>query len=113
MSAGIGGALSGAAGVAAITGSIVQGQRQKAAAKKSERQQEEAQRLATSRAAAELRAQEQNRRRLDKRKPNVAGLLASERQRSLTGAGSTTLTGSTGVGRENLTLGRSSLLGGT
>lgn len=111
MSAGVGGGLGAAAGVAAVTGGIIQGQRQKSAAKRSERQQEEAQRLATSRAAAELRTQDQERRRLNKRKPNISGLLAEERKAGLSGVGATTLTGAAGVGRESLSLGRNSLLG--
>ena len=94
-----------------VGGVVHQGEQQKEAAKKAERSQATAQRLATSRAAAELRTQDQERRRLNRRKPNVAGLLAEERRSSLTGAGATTLTGASGVGRERLTLGRSSLLG--
>ena len=113
MGAAFGGALGIAGGGAAVVGSIVQGQQQKSAQKRGERAQENAQRLATSRAAAEIRAQESDRRRLNKRKPNVAGLLAEERKSALSGAGATTLTGASGVGRERLTLGRSSLLGGS
>ena len=58
MSGSVGGILGAGAGVAAITGSVIQGQKQKSAQKKAERNQANAQRLATSRAAAELRTQE-------------------------------------------------------
>lgn len=111
MSAGVGGVLGIGAGAAAITGSVIQGQKQKSAQKKAERNQANAQRLATSRAAAELRTQEANQRRLNQKRPNIAGLLSTEREGALSGAGSTTLTGAQGIGREQLTLAKSSLLG--
>jgi hypothetical protein len=67
--------------------------------------------LAVSRSASEQRRQEMEQRRLNRRKPNIQSILGAERRAALTGPGATTLTGSAGVGRESLTLGRSSLLG--
>lgn len=93
--------------------SAVQGRQQSIAQKRGIRQQEEAQRLATSRAAAEQRRQEMEQRRANRKKPNLSSLLSDERRGALTGPGATMLTGAGGVNRQRLTLGQSSLLGAT
>lgn len=104
-------AISALASVALVGGSVFQGQQQKQAARRSARAQEAAQREATSQAAAEVRRQGISERKLNRRRPNVLSLLSAERRSALTGPGATALTGSTGVGRGQFMLGRSSLLG--
>lgn len=96
---------------AAVGASVAQLQDQKKMQKRAIRAQEEAQRLATSRAAAESRRQEMENRRLRRRTPNIQSLLRAEERGSLTGAGSTILTGAGGVDSSKITLGRASLLG--
>lgn len=92
---------------------VAQGEAQMRAQKRAARRTAEAQRLATSRAAAEQRRQEMEQRRLNRRKPNVMSLLGKEQNAAATGPGATLLTGSAGVPRDRLTLGSSSLLGAT
>lgn len=98
--------------VGALSASVYQGQQQKQAQRRAMRAQEASQARAESRAASEMRRQEMERRRLNKRKPDISALLGAERDKANTGAGSTTLTSFGGVGRNKLTLGQSSLLGG-
>ena len=86
-------------------------QQQKKAQKRAERRQDAANRQVESRAAAEVRRQEQEHRRLNKRKPDISALLGAERQAANQGPGATVLTGATGVSRQRTTLGGSSLLG--
>lgn len=109
------GAVPAAFGLAGGLGglAILQGESQKRAQKRAASRQAEAQRLATSRATAEQRRQEQGQRKLNRRKPNTTSLLAEERRAAGTGPGATTLTGAAGVSGEKLTLGKTSLLGGS
>jgi hypothetical protein len=92
--------------------SAFQGQKQKSAEKKALRRQEAAQREATNRAAGEQRRGEQERRRANRRGPELGSLLGSQQRAGGGGAAGTLLTGPSGVGRGNLTLGGGSLLGG-
>lgn len=98
-------------GLGAIGAGIVQGERAKSAQKEAIRRQDAAQREATNRATAEQRRQEMERRRLNKKTPNVAGILKREQGASTSGVGSTVLTGAAGVSPGRLMLGRSSMLG--
>lgn len=100
-----------AAGSALLGGSAIQAAQQARTQKNAVRAQEEAQRLATSRAAAEQRRIEREQRRLNQRRPDVAGLLASEQRAALAGTGATSLTGAAGIATDRLTLARPSLLG--
>jgi hypothetical protein len=90
-----------------------QGNQQDRAQKRAVKRQAEAQRLATTRAVSEQRRQEMESRRLNQRRPNIASLLANEQRGALAGAGSTMLSGTSGVPADRLTLGKSSLLGST
>lgn len=94
-----------ALGAALIGGSIFEGQSKKRAQKRSVRRQEKAQRVAESRALAETRRSDQERRRLNRRQPDLGALLADSQRGGATGAGGTLLTGPGGVGRNRLTLG--------
>jgi len=105
--------LTAAAAAASVGASAYQGHQQRKQARGAALQQMEAQRLATSRAAAEARRQEQQNRELNRKGPNLGSLLGAERRRGSSGPGATTLTGAAGVSAERLTLGRSSLLGAT
>lgn len=100
-----------AVGLAAVSGvaSVAQGEVTRKAASRALRSQKEAQRLATSRAAAEQRRSEQDQRRANRGQPDLGGILGRE-QRGSRGTSSTLLSGG-GVASSSLTLGRSSLLG--
>ena len=81
--------------------------------KQSLRRQKHAQESATSRAMAEAKRTEQERKRLNRKRPDIGSLLAEEQKAATKGAGGTLLTGPGGVGRNNLTLGGGrSYLGG-
>lgn len=110
---GAGGAIGGILGTGVIGGSIYQGLQQRRAQRRGERAQAAAQDVATRRAAAEVRRARDKERSLNRKKPNVLSLLNREKEAALTGPGSTLLTGSTGINRSNLLLGRSSSLGGS
>jgi len=94
------------------TGPIGAGREQKKAQERALGAQQDAQRQATARAEAEQRRQDMERRRLNRKKPDIGALVSEERRSALTGAGSTLLTGASGVGSSRLTLGSASLLGG-
>ncbi len=94
-----------ALGAALIGGSIFEGQQQKRTQKRSLRRQEQAQRLAASRALAETGRSEQERRRLNRRQPDLGSLLADSQRGGAAGVGGTLLTGPGGVSRNRLTLG--------
>lgn len=93
-----------AAAVAGAAASVYQGQ-----------QQAKAQRSAADQAAqasAQQAAQaEQQFNRQNQKRPNVAGMTATNQQAAMGGAGGTMLTGPTGVDPTALTLGRNTLLG--
>ena len=99
-----------AVGGAAIGGSVIQAQEQRRAQKRALESQEREQRLAVSRAAAEQRRQGEEQRRVNRRRPNVASLLSSERRGELSGPGATVLAGANPT-QARTTLGRASLLG--
>lgn len=92
--------------------SAYQGEQQRKAQKKAFKVQQQAESESAAAAAAQMRLQEQEQKRANQRSPDVAGILASEQQRALAGAGSTMLTGAGGV-PVRPKLGGSSLLGGT
>ncbi len=94
-----------ALGTALIGGSIFEGQSQKRAQKRSLRRQRQAQKVAEGRALAETRRSDQERRRLNRRQPDLGALLADSQRGGVTGPGGTLLTGAGGVSRSRLTLG--------
>jgi hypothetical protein len=103
-----------AIGAAALIGTtIFQGQRQKKQERKALRRQDVAQQQATTAAAGEQRRSEGERRRLNRRGPDLGSILGGQRRAGQGGAAGTLLTGAGGVGRGQLTLGGGgSLLGG-
>lgn len=107
------GAVGGVGAATAVTAAVVQGQQQKSVQKRAEQRQNAVQREASSRAAAELRRQTQDRAKQNQKRPEIRSLLAREREAASEGIGSTTLTGAGGVERGRLTLGKTSLLGGS
>lgn len=94
-----------ALGAALIGGSIFEGQQKKRAQRRSLRRQEQATRLAESRALSETRRADQERRRLNRRQPDIGALLADSQRGGAAGVGGTLLTGAGGVARNRLTLG--------
>lgn len=72
-----------------------QGKRQARQAKRAFRQQEQAQRQARSAAASERLAQSVEAKRMRKRKPNTAAIMAKAQQKRM--SGETFLTGPAGV----------------
>ena len=103
-----------AIGAAALIGtSIFEGQQQKKQQRGAIRRQDAAQRQATQAAAGEQRRSEAERRRLNRKRPQIESLLGQAQRASAGGAAGTLLTGPSGVQRGNLTLGGGgSLLGG-
>lgn len=98
-------ALIGAA-LAASTGySIYEGERSAAAQKRAQRQA-----LANSRAAAQSADEANN--RANQKQPNANALLAAAQQAASGGVGGTLLTGPQGVNPGEMSLGKSTLLGG-
>ena len=100
--------LAGAALAIAATGtgySIYEGERNANMQDRSQRQA-----LANSRAAA--RAADEANNRANQKRPNANAILASARQAARGGMGSTLLTGPQGVNPGELSLGKSTLLGG-
>ena len=108
-----GGIIGGGLGVGVVAGSVYQGLQQRRAQRRGERATEYAQEQATRRAAAEVKRQRDMEAKQNRKKPDVQGLLGREREAALTGAGATTLTGSNGVIRNSLMLGKASMLGGS
>lgn len=97
--------------VAAIGSAAYQGEQQKKIAKKANKLQEEALRTNESMASSEMRQQQLERSRLNRKRPNVDELLANESAMSGQGVGSTMLTGAGGANTSGST-GSASLLGG-
>lgn len=81
---------------------------QRDALKAQQRSQDEAARLAREQA---LKA-ERDFNRVNQKKPDLAAMLAGNASSASGGAGSTMLTGPSGVDTSSLRLGRASLLGG-
>lgn len=100
--------LAGAALAAAAAGtgySIYEGERSAAAQNRSQRQA-----LADSRATAKAADEATN--RANQKRPNANAILASAQQAAKGGMGGTLLTGPQGVNPGEMSLGKSSLLGG-
>ena len=99
-------AIIGAAALAASTGySIYEGERADDMQRRSQRQA-----LADSRATAQSADEANN--RANQKRPNANAILASAQQAAKGGMGGTLLTGPQGVDSSELSLGRSTLLGG-
>lgn len=100
------------AGAAAGLGlGILQGEQQRKIARRNARDQERAQRQAQDRLAGERRLAAQREKRANQKQPEIASLLSRERAQAKTGPGATLLSGTTGVGKDSLLLGRRTLLG--
>ena len=99
-------AIIGAAALAASTGySIYEGERSATAQKRAQRQA-----LANSRATAQSADEANN--RANQKRPNANATLAAAQQAARGGMGGTMLTGPQGVSSSELSLGKSTLLGG-
>ena len=99
-------AIIGAAALAASTGySIYEGERSATAQNRSQRQA-----LAASRATAQSADEANN--RVNQKRPNTNSILAAAQQAARGGMGGTMLTGPQGVSSSELSLGKSTLLGG-
>ena len=99
-------AIVGAAALAASTGySIYEGERSATAQNRSQRQA-----LANSRATAQSADEANN--RANQKRPNANATLAAAQQAARGGMGGTMLTGPQGVSSSELSLGKSTLLGG-
>ena len=100
--------LAGAALAVAAAGtgySIYEGERAATAQNRSQRQA-----LANSRAAAQSADEANN--RVNQKRPNANAILAAAQQAAKGGMGGTLLTGPQGVSSSELSLGKSTLLGG-
>jgi len=95
---------------ASLGASVYQAEEAKKGQKASLRQQKSAQAQALARAQSESRRSELERRRLNRKRPDLGTLLTAEMDRARTGPASTLLTSARGAGRP--TLGSRSLLGG-
>ena len=74
-------------------------------------QQKKAQDKALSQAEAQAKAQEEANNRANAKRPDTQSILDAAMQAGKGGASSTMLTGASGVGNDQLTLGKSTLLG--
>jgi hypothetical protein len=97
--------------LASIGAGIEQGQRQVRQQKRALQAQEEATRTATAASASERRRAELEQRRANRRQPDVASLLGTERSALGRGPAATMLTGASGIDPNRLLLGKKSLLG--
>ena len=100
--------LAGAALAIAATGtgySMYQGERAAEA-------QEKAQRMSMAEAQKTARAADEATNRANQKRPNANAILAAAQQAAKGGVGSTMLTGPQGVNTDELSLGKSTLLGG-
>ena len=98
--------IAGAAALAAGTGySIYEGERTAGA-------QEKAQRLSMAEAQKTARAADEATNRANQKRPNANAILAAAQQAAKGGMGGTLLTGPQGVNTGELSLGKSTLLGG-
>lgn len=97
--------------VIGLGASIHQGYEAREARQESMRRQQKAQAEATTRAISERVRGEQEKRRVNRKKPDVQTLLGNERAESGRGTGATLLTGPTGVQPNNTLLGGQTKLG--
>ena len=98
--------IAGAAALAAGTGySIYEGERTAGA-------QEKAQRMSMAETQKTARAADEATNRANQKKPNANAILAAAQQAAKGGMGGTLLTGPQGVNTGELSLGKSTLLGG-
>ena len=98
--------IAGAAALAAGTGySIYEGERTAGA-------QEKAQRLSMAETQKTARAADEATNRANQKRPNANAILAAAQQAAKGGMGGTLLTGPQGVNTGELSLGKSTLLGG-
>ncbi len=74
-------------------------------------EQKKANKKAQAQAEADATAAEREINRQNQKTPDLASILTSNKASTTGGAGSTMLTGAQGVGADQLTLGKSSLLG--
>jgi len=95
---------------APLGSSIVQGQRQKKAMKESAQLQREAMAEAEARTRSQMEQSRQAQRKANRKRPNVAALLATAQEASTTGPASTMLTGPGGTSSAPA-LGRTNMLG--
>ena len=106
MSAIAAAAIAGAIAMVANTGyTIYEGERSADAQHRSQRQA-----LAASRATAQSADEANN--RVNQKRPNANAILAAAQQAAKGGMGSTLLTGPQGVSSSEMSLGKSTLLGG-
>ena len=98
--------IAGAAALAAGTGySMYQGER-------SANMQEDSQRLSMAQAKQTAQSAEEATNRANQKRPNANAILAAAQQAAKGGMGGTLLTGPQGVNTGELSLGKSTLLGG-
>jgi hypothetical protein len=100
------------AAIAGLGSGIYSGEVGRKQQKKALRSQQQAQARSEARATSQQRRSEQEQRRLNRRQPDLMGILGRARQSALQGTGSTLLTGPGGVPKGRVALGQSSLLGG-
>lgn len=93
-----------AASIASTGYSIYQGQQAASA-------QEDAQRLAMAQSVQQEQKADQAMNKANQKKPNTAAILSAAQQAAKEGIGGTMLTGPQGVGNDQLTLGKTTLLG--
>lgn len=100
--------------VTAVTAgaSIYAAERNAAMQEKAQKQQEKAQAEALDQAQAEKRKSQEEFNRANRQQPDVNAILANAQQMSKVGGGGTMLTGPGGVNPNQLSLGKSTLLGG-
>ena len=96
---------------AALGGAVYQGEQQKKIATKARRLQEKAMDEAKTAAVGEQRDAMAERARLNRKKPNLDEIMASEQMSTSRGVGGTMLTGPGGAGGSGTTSG-TTLLGG-
>lgn len=96
------------AAVAGLGYGAYSGYEQSRAQKKSMKMQERVQQESVAAAAAQQRRADMELRKANQKRPNLEGLLSSERMASRQGPGATMLTGTSGATK----LGQTSMLGG-
>lgn len=101
-----------AAAVAGVIAAGVGAAEAKSGAIRGRRRQQVAQEEAKAQAISQARKADEANAQANRKTADVNSLLTAEQQKALTGAGSTLLTGPSGVDAANLKLGRKTLLGG-
>jgi uncharacterized protein HemX len=91
---------------------VVQNERSQSAQRASRRDQKDAQRKAENNAISQQRQEEIATNRANRKKPDLARILAGEADGALGGLSTTLLTGANGIDPARLRLGGGSLLGG-